>query len=80
ITTVKISTGAQASEATIRLQSVTRSAAESLRRDMTLGGESTVEDSPDDGVLSRLKPEWLGYSALTVSLMLVVWGAIGSAV
>ncbi|TWF93466.1 PH domain-containing protein [Saccharopolyspora dendranthemae] len=80
ITTVKISTGAQASEATIRLQSVTRSAAESLRRDMTLGGESIVEDSPDDGVLSRLKPEWLGYSALTVSLMLVVWGAIGSAV
>jgi putative membrane protein len=79
LTTVKISTGAQGTEATIRLQSIRRSAAEALRRDMTLGG-STVEESPDEGVLSRLEPKWLGYSALTVSLMLVVWGAIGSAV
>ncbi|MDI2029915.1 PH domain-containing protein [Saccharopolyspora sp. TS4A08] len=80
IATVKVSTGAQADEATIKLQSISREDAESLRRGMTLGDGSTVDDAPDEGVLSRLEPRWLGYSALTTSLMLVVWGAIGSAV
>ncbi|MEB3365835.1 PH domain-containing protein [Saccharopolyspora mangrovi] len=79
LSTVKISTGAQATEATIKLQSISRDDAEALRHAVTLGGESTVEDAPDEGVLSRLQPRWLGYSALTVSLMLVAWGAIGSA-
>ncbi|RRO15715.1 hypothetical protein EIL87_17080 [Saccharopolyspora rhizosphaerae] len=81
ISTVKISTGAQGDEAAIKLQSISRADAETLRHAILLGGRSTVEEEgrSDDGVLSRLKPQWLGYSALTVSLMLVVWGAIGSA-
>jgi putative membrane protein len=45
-------------------------------------GDATAESPEASHVhtLARLNPAWLSYSALTVSLALIVWGAIASAV
>ncbi|MFC7343011.1 PH domain-containing protein [Saccharopolyspora griseoalba] len=78
IATVKVSTGGQGGEGEIRLDAIDRAAAEEIRRGLIL--RERAEAEPADGLLAELNPLWLAYSALTVSLMLVVWGAIGSVV
>ncbi|GAA2347392.1 PH domain-containing protein [Saccharopolyspora halophila] len=79
IAKVKVSTGGQGSEGEIRLDAINRSDAEQVRADLILR-TAPDPDADSDGVLAKLNPVWLLYSALTLSLMLVVWGAIGSLV
>lgn len=78
IAKVKVSTGGQGSEGEIRLDAINRSDADQVRTGLILRNAPDSSDVDSDGVLAKLNPVWLLYSALTVSLMLVVWGAIGS--
>ncbi|QIZ36198.1 PH domain-containing protein [Saccharopolyspora sp. ASAGF58] len=43
-------------------------------------GTAAASAEPGEAVLARLNPAWFRYSALTFSFVLIVWGAIGSAV
>ncbi|PKW14674.1 PH domain-containing protein [Saccharopolyspora spinosa] len=43
-------------------------------------GTAAASAEVGEAVLARLNPSWFRYSALTFSFVLIVWGAIGSAV
>lgn len=70
---VVVGTGAQGEE--LRLDAVARAEADRLRAEL-LRRESTSDRT---GALARLRPVWLLYSAVTMSMVLAVWGAIASA-
>ncbi|MFR9731560.1 PH domain-containing protein [Saccharopolyspora sp. MS10] len=75
---VKIGTGAQG-EDEFKLDGVARPDAERIRAALLL--RDSTSDAPEDGgELARLRPAWLLYSGATASLILAVWGAIGSTV
>lgn len=74
---VKIGTGGQSGDGELKLDSLSRSQAEELRTGLL--PEGSTSDSRQDGTLARLRPAWLGYAPITLSLALVVWGAIASA-
>ncbi|MEV0696881.1 PH domain-containing protein [Saccharopolyspora sp. NPDC050389] len=114
VTTVKVGTGGQASDASeLKLDAISRHHAESLRQELLFGSSSTSDTAPyrepatepaiaagtaagtaagstsgstaasagiGETTLARLNPAWFRFSALTVSFMLIVWGAIASAV
>nr|WP_246331368.1 PH domain-containing protein [Saccharopolyspora hordei] len=85
ITTVKVGTGGQAGDSSeLKLDAIPRAAAESLRHELLFGDASTVHTADAEpgssSTLARLNPAWLAYSSLSVSLALIVWGAIASAV
>ncbi|MBB5153229.1 PH domain-containing protein [Saccharopolyspora phatthalungensis] len=91
VTTVKVGTGGQAGDSSeLKLDSIARHHAESLRQELLFGGASTSDTAAAsdadsiaagaDHTIARLNPAWFRYSALTLSLALIVWGAIGSAV
>ncbi len=53
---------------------------ELLRHDALPSAEDTTAGSDHAGAeIARLRPAWLGYSALTASLAVVVWGGLASA-
>ena len=70
---VKIGTGAQGT-GELKLDAVAREEADRIRTEL-LPSTSDGQDAP----LARLNPAWLLYSAVTLSMMLAVWGAIASA-
>jgi putative membrane protein len=102
VATVKVGTGVQAGDTSeLKLDSIARHHAETLRQELLFRGSSTSDTTPNiplataggatavnavsteaghEHTLARLNPSWLRYSALTVSLALIVWGAIGSAI
>ncbi|KAA5837303.1 PH domain-containing protein [Saccharopolyspora hirsuta] len=87
ITTVKVGTGGQGGDSSeLKLDAILRAHAESLRHELLFGDSSTVAgeeaaaEPAESTTLARLNPAWLAYSALSVTLILIVWGAIGSAV
>ncbi|RCW42916.1 putative membrane protein [Halopolyspora algeriensis] len=84
---VKIGTGQQAGEnSELKLDAIATPRAEALRRELLRAdteptGTATAEASePGETEIARLRPLWLGYSMATVSLVLVVWGALVSAI
>ncbi|GAA2810727.1 PH domain-containing protein [Saccharopolyspora taberi] len=85
LSVVKIGTGQSGGDdADLKLDAIPKADAEALRHELLHspqpGTAGTAEQAPPaDGVLAVLKPAWLGYGALTVSLAAIVWGAIGSA-
>ncbi|MER7016180.1 PH domain-containing protein [Saccharopolyspora sp. NPDC000359] len=86
ITTVKVGTGGRGGDSSeLKLDAILRSHAESLRHELLFGSSSTVAGSEVEAepagstTLARLNPAWLAYSALSVGLILIVWGAIASA-
>lgn len=79
LSVVKIGTGAQA-DGELKLDGVARPDAERIRAALLLRESTSDSDSEAaDGALARLRPVWLLYSGVTMSLILAVWGAIGSA-
>lgn len=70
---VKIGTGAQGA-GELKLDAVARGEADRIRTAL-LPSTSDEQEAP----LARLNPAWLLYSAVTLSMMLAVWGAIASA-
>ncbi|MGP4020088.1 PH domain-containing protein [Saccharopolyspora sp. 5N708] len=87
VATVKVGTGGQAGDSSeLKLDAIARQDAEFLREELLFGGSSTSDttvmatETSDDGTLARLDPKWFRYSVLTLSLALIVWGAIGSAI
>ncbi|MCI2423513.1 PH domain-containing protein [Saccharopolyspora sp. K220] len=87
VTTVKVGTGGQAGDSSeLKLDAIARHHAEFLRQELLFGDSSTADtatatpEAGDDSTLARLDPKWFRYSALTLSLALIVWGAIGSAI
>ncbi|WP_433871634.1 PH domain-containing protein [Saccharopolyspora sp. CA-218241] len=81
---LKVGAGGQGSGSTeLKLDAVTRPVAEALRQELLYGSatapQEQAEETPD-GALAVMRPAWFGYSALTLSMMAVVWGAIASAV
>ncbi|MDA3649857.1 PH domain-containing protein [Saccharopolyspora indica] len=85
VTAVKVSTGGQGGDSSeLKLDALAKEHADSLRQELLFGDSSTVAgaeapEQEDTSTLARLNPGWLGYSALSVSLILIVWGAIASA-
>ncbi|GGI72339.1 hypothetical protein GCM10011581_06620 [Saccharopolyspora subtropica] len=86
IAVVKVGTGGQAGDgAELKLDAIARHHAETLRQELLFGDAPTVDThrqgaTEAESTLARLRPAWFGYSALTLSLVLIVWGALGSAV
>ncbi|MDR7303001.1 PH domain-containing protein [Haloactinomyces albus] len=87
LSVVKVGTGQHSGEdGELKLDAIATPRAEALRRELlhTVGTDSattaasTVGSEPSHTELARLRPVWLGYSVTTVSLVLIVWGALAS--
>lgn len=75
---VKIGTGQSGDE--LKLDAITVTRAEQLRRALLPQTSEEPDEQPETGELARMRPAWFGYSLLTTSLVLIVWGALASAV
>lgn len=75
---VKIGTGQSGDE--LKLDAIALAQAEQLRRELLPQTSAEPAERPGTGELVRMRPAWFGYSVLTTSLMLIVWGALASAV
>jgi putative membrane protein len=81
LTVLRIGTGEQGSGATeLRLTAVDRQHAEEMRTELLPRTTAPGTGTPDEELLARMRPAWFGYSPLTFSSMLIVWGAIASAI
>ncbi|WP_309501078.1 PH domain-containing protein [Saccharopolyspora gloriosae] len=78
LSVVQIGTGAQA-DGELKLDGIARPEAERIRAALLLRESTSDSSEQADGVLARLRPVWLLYSGVTMSLILAVWGAIASA-
>nr|WP_228047265.1 PH domain-containing protein [Saccharopolyspora sp. HNM0983] len=75
---VTIGTGQSGDE--LKLDAVPRSRAEQLRQVLLPAATGGTAEAVADDELARMRPAWFGYSMLTTSLVLVVWGALASAI
>ncbi|MBA8823113.1 putative membrane protein [Saccharopolyspora lacisalsi] len=81
LSVVKIGTGQQSgADSEIKLDAVTTSRAAALRRELLRGAGQAPAAEPAEDEIARIRPAWFGYSALTASFVLVVWGALVSGI
>lgn len=89
LSVVKIGTAQQSGEnSEVKLDAVATGDAELLRSQLLrhdhtpAGGHARSPATPvsTGQEIARLNPAWLGYSALTLSLALIVWGALASGI
>lgn len=85
LSVVKIGTGQQSGQdSELKLDAISTHRAGALRRELLRGAGEATSTAPDTEPageeIARIRPAWFGYSVLTVSFALVVWGAIASGV
>lgn len=90
LSVVKVGTGQHAGAAgELKLDAISTPHAEALRRELLRADVSdpvgttrqeAVPESSSETEVARLRPAWFGYCLPTVSLVLVVWGALASGI